>query len=135
MIRAVLDTNILISGLVFGGKPAAILDQVAAGRISLYISPALADEFRRVLELKFKGHLNSISDTLAELSDMWHLVYPPKFNRTFIKADPDDDRVLECALYCKADCVVSGDKHLLNLRQFKEIPILTPHEFLSGFDA
>jgi putative PIN family toxin of toxin-antitoxin system len=134
----VLDTNVLISGLCFGGTPARVLEQALTGRVSLFTSAALIAEFQAVMEAKFPGRKAAVLNTLNELSQLWEVVPDhalPRVRR--VAADPDDDRVLECAAAARADCIVSGDRHLLDLRSFQDAPILAPADFLRrfGFEA
>ena len=126
-----LDTNVLISGLCFGGKPARVLEHALTGRIKLFTSTVLIDEFKSVMDAKFPGRKVAILDTLYELSQVWELVPEaslPKLRH--IVADPADDRVLECAVAARADIILSGDKHLLDLKSFGKISILTVSDFL-----
>lgn len=129
-----MDTNVLISGLCFGGKPAQILQHALAGRMLLFTSAALVSEFKAVMEAKFPGRGAAVLDTLNELSQLWEVVADGALPRVrHVAADPADDRVLECAVAARADCIVSGDKHLLGLGGFGKIPILPPAHFLRRF--
>ncbi|MBI3299739.1 MAG: putative toxin-antitoxin system toxin component, PIN family [Elusimicrobia bacterium] len=122
----------MISGLCFGGKPARILEQALTGRIHLFTSAVLIGEFKAVMDLKFPARTGAILDTLNELSQLWEVV-PDAVLPTLrhVAADPADDRVLECAVAAQADYILSGDKHLLNLKMFGKIPILSPAGFLT----
>lgn len=126
-----LDTNVLISALCFGGKPARIPEYALLGRIKLLTSAALVGEFKAVMDMKFPGRKTAILDTLNELAQLWDVVPDAALPRLrHVAADPTDDRVLECAVAARADFILSGDKHLLNLKSFGKIPILTPGDFL-----
>ena len=132
--RVVIDTNVLISGLCFGGIPAQVIRQALIGKIELFTSPFLVDEFKRVMEMKFPHKELEILATLNELSLLWQIVPPevgPKISA--IINDPSDNKVLECAVAARAHGIVSGDKHLLCLKKFRAIPILPPTEFLRYF--
>lgn len=132
--RVVLDTNVLISALCFGGSPGRIVEAALAGKIALFTSAVLIDEFKGVMEAKFPDRREAILDTLDELSQLWNVVPQSDLPRIRqIAADPADDRVLECAVAADADCIVSGDKHLRSLGRFGKIPILSPAEFLKRF--
>ncbi len=133
-VRAVLDTNVLISGLCFGGPPGRILRLAVQGKVDLVTSPSLIEELSGVMSLKFPRRQSAVMGTLGELALLWEIVPSrllPKLS--VVAADPSDDRVLECAMAGRADCVVSGDKHLLGLAEFRGIPILAPARFLSRF--
>jgi putative PIN family toxin of toxin-antitoxin system len=133
MIRVVADTNIFISVLMFGGLPGAFLDLAFLPVFTLVTSPVLLDELDEKLRLKF-----GLSSTDADLvrskleanADLIGTVETPKI----VKADPDDDRVLECAVAGRADYIVSGDRHLLKLGSYDDIPILTVRQFLNKIE-
>jgi putative PIN family toxin of toxin-antitoxin system len=134
VIRAVLDTNILVSGLCFGGLPARILRLSLTGRIDWLISPYLVDEFKAVMKLKFPDREAAVLETLNEFAELWRMAPAASRPRLrVISADPDDDHVLECALAGDAECIVSSDMHLLNLKQHRNIVILTPAQFLRRY--
>ena len=126
-----MDTNVLISGLCFGGRPAQVLEQALTGKINLFTSAVLIDEFKAVMNAKFPGRQVVIMETLNELSQLWEMILDAALPRVrHVTADPTDDRVLECAVAARADFILSGDKHLLNLKSFGKIPILAPGVFL-----
>lgn len=125
----VLDTNIFISAVLYGGNPRRILDLAVSERIEVYISLVLLDELRRVLKEKFSLSSFEVSMVIDEIKDFAEII-EPKVKLKVIKGDPSDNRVLECALQAKVDYIVSGDKHLLNLRNFGGIKIVNPAKFL-----
>lgn len=128
-MKVVADTNVIFSGLIFSGPPRQVIQLAVEGKIHLYTSSELLKELEGVLELKFSTHKQAIEDTLTEIRNLFYLIEPAE-RVSVVKEDPDDDRVLECAIAAKADAIVSGDKDLLRLKYFREIPILTPAEFL-----
>ena len=133
-IRAVIDTNVLISALCFGGLPAKIIRLALTAKIELSTSAFLIDEFRDVMKLKFPHREAAIVETLNELALLWDVVSTEAQPAlSVIGDDPDDDRVLECAAAAKAACIVSGDRHLLDLGRYQDIPILSPRDFLKRF--
>ena len=133
MIRVVADTNIFISALMFGGLPGAFLDLAFLPAFTLVTSSVLLDELDEELRLKF-----GLSSTDAELvrskleanADLISTVE----TLTIVRDDPDDDRVLECAIAGRADYIVSGDRHLLKLGSYEDIPILTVRQFLDRIE-
>jgi len=127
--RLVLDTNVLISGLLFGGPPRALLQLALEGEVGLAMSAPLVAELERVLKAKFPERLRAIRDTLQALSEFTKLVVPREQVEA-IPEDPSDNRVLECAVSAHADAIVSGDRHLLALKAFRGIPIRSPQAFL-----
>ena len=132
-MRVVLDTNVLISGLIWPrGIPAQVVALARQGRVRSVISPVLLEEFREVLERKIgfqRDFIEAVVETVVEHSE----IVSPRRALHVVRSDPDDDRVLECAVEGKADAVVTGDRHLLGLRAFRSISILSPRDFLSRF--
>ena len=129
--RIVLDTNVLISAIVFGGKPREVLEKVIAGWYTMAISAEMLAEFQWVLEgKKFRYPAAIVRNIVSELLAVSELVRPTT-KVEHIKADPADNRILECALESRAAYIVSGDKHLLELGRFQGIPILDAAAFLA----
>ena len=132
-MRVVLDTNVYISALMFGGAPGILLDLALAGGLQLIVSPALLDELRDKLIGKFGLDPLDVQVILAKLTGVAALVSPTESLRV-VADDPDDDRVLECAIAGNADAIISGDRHLLALGAFQEIPILKVRDCLTLLD-
>jgi len=127
-VRVVLDTNIVVSGLLWRRAPRALLDAARDARIDLFTSAWLLDELSDVLpraKLQAKVRASGLSpgELLAGYAQLARLVLaanvPP-----VVLADPEDDHVLACALAAQADLIVSGDSHLLNLKAYQGIPIV-----------
>jgi putative PIN family toxin of toxin-antitoxin system len=139
MMRVVFDTNVIISGRLWSGAPRRALRAVEERRVESFISEDMVDELKDVISRpKFSERLALIGKT-AEQVVQDHLqittVIEVEPISPTIEADPDDDMVLACALSSKADCVVSGDPHLLDLGVFEDIPILTVNVFLEQLEA
>jgi len=132
--RAVLDTNVLIGALLFpGGMTDKALSLCLAGTARLVTSEVLLAELYGVLSEKFGV---SAKDGRAAVSFIRSVaeVVTPGIVLDVVKADPDDNAVLECAVWAEVDVVVTGDKaHLLPLKAFRGIPILTPRQFVERF--
>ncbi len=129
--RVVLDTNVLISGVLFGGKPRRIIESVVKGKINAYLSPVILDEFKDVIARPKFGLGDETSfEITREIEDIFLFVFP-KIVIERIKDDPDDNAILECALAADAEYIVTGDPHLLSLDSFKGMQILTPATFLT----
>jgi putative PIN family toxin of toxin-antitoxin system len=133
MTRVVADTNIYISALMFGGLPGVLLDLGLMQAITLVISPPLLDELQDKLRVKFGVLAQDAAAIRAKLETICDLIHPTMV-LDVVSDDPDDNRVLECAVAGRADYIVSGDRHLLNLKQHAGIAILTAREFLDGLD-
>jgi putative PIN family toxin of toxin-antitoxin system len=129
--RIVLDTNVLISAIVFGGRPREVLAKVIAGTFTMAISAEMLAEFQWVLEgRKFRYPGAIVQNIVTELLSVSELVRPA-MKVEQIKADPADNRILECALESRATCIVTGDRHLLELGEYEGIPILDVAAFLA----
>jgi putative PIN family toxin of toxin-antitoxin system len=138
-VRAVIDTNVLLAGLLWRGPPHALLAHVRNGLVSLISSPALLAELDDVLgRAKFDAILtrtNTARDqALAEVRQLAEVIEPPPLPQPVCR-DPDDDEVLALALAARADVIVSGDADLLVLQQFQGIPILDPAQALQRMAA
>jgi putative PIN family toxin of toxin-antitoxin system len=124
-----LDTNVLISAALFDGKPEKILRLIEEDKLILVISPAILVEITKVLVNKFQRDEEEVIRFIRLLYDLGKIIRPKRKIR-IIKKD-SDNRILECALEGKADYIVTGDrKHLIPLANFKNIPIITPGDFL-----
>ncbi|SRR5712691_488925 len=133
MTRVVADTNIYISALMFGGLPGMLLDLGLMQAIRLVLSPPLLDELQDKLLVKFGVLAYDAAAIRAKLESVGDLIQPA-IVLDVVTDDPDDNRVLECAVAGRADYIVSGDRHLLNLKQHAGIAILTTREFLDGLE-
>jgi len=130
-MRVVFDTNVAASASFWRGTPFDCLAAWAKGRCEAVVSPALLAEYHETVEelrLEYpRRPFVAWADALAESAT---LVFPVE-RATGATSDPADEMILECALAAEADYIVSGDKrHLLPLRQFREIPIVSPSDFL-----
>jgi uncharacterized protein len=138
-VRVIIDTNVLLSGLIWRGPPHALIEQVRTGLLRLVSSPALMSEIAVVIgRAKFRGIIaQSDSDPRRILAEMWivaEIVDPPALRRP-ISRDPDDYLVLALAVAAHPDLIVSGDRDLLVLGTHGEIPIVTPAQALAILGA
>lgn len=125
-MRIVCDTNVILSGVLFGGHCRTILRLVSEGRLEGFASTALLAELERVLlRPKFGLTVREVEAIIDLVRQTFILVLPTELVAV-VTDDPDDDAVLEAAIAADAEVVVSGDKHLLDLAAFREIRILTP---------
>lgn len=134
MIRVVLDTNVYISALMFGGLPGSLLDLALLQSFLPVISPALLDELDEKLRLKFEVSAEDAAIIRAKLESIAKIVRPDMVLHV-IADDPDDNRVLECAIQGSADYIVTGDRHLLKLGSYEAIPIVTVRQFMDAAEA
>lgn len=127
--RIVLDSNVIISGVLFGGHPGRLLEHALDGSVQCFLSLPILDEIREVLQRpKFGLSSDQALTLIEELHDLCYIV-TPKARVQAIAADPDDNMILECASAADAHVIVSGDSHLLDLSQWKGIRILAPFDF------
>lgn len=139
MIRVCLDTNILISGLISSkGAPHEILSALRKREFLLISSLEIIDEIKRVLNYpSIKKNYNLTPDQIKRLTKLvrkYSYKCRSASNLKVIKDDPDDNKFLHVAIQGKADFIVFGDKHLLDLRTFQGIPIITARQFIYIFN-
>ncbi len=128
--KVVLDTNVLISSILFGGKPRQILQLVIQGKINAFLSPAIFTEFKEVLARPKFGLTHEECFAIGkEVEEIFSFVFP-QIVIDLVKDDPDDNAVLECASAADAECIVTGDPHLLNFNSFEQIRIISPSIFI-----
>ncbi|MBI2663319.1 putative toxin-antitoxin system toxin component, PIN family [Candidatus Woesearchaeota archaeon] len=129
-MKVVLDTNVFISGIFWKGDSNKIIIDWKEGRFILIVSLDMISEIIKVLK-DFKIRL--LDDMIKEWVDliiMNSTIVEPKENIEVIKDDPKDNIFIETAVAGNADYIISQDKHLLRLKEFKNIKILTPEEFI-----
>lgn len=138
-MQVVLDTNITVSGLLWGGPPRQIMDAARAGKLQVFTSIDLLEELEDVLaRSKLAVRLQLVGKTasalLEEYSVLTTIVAAPPLAEP-VSRDPDDDVVLACALAAQAEAIVSGDADLLVLGSYRGIPILTAPELLARLSS
>ena len=134
-MRLILDTNTVVSGLLWSGPPSQVIDAAITGTVDLFSSAVLLGELLDVLQrpkltrrLALRGL--TAQELLAEYAKLVIDVSPTTLPIS-VSIDPDDDAVLACALTAQAEAIVSGDHHLLDLKSYQGIPILTVLELLA----
>jgi len=136
-MRVVIDTNIWVSGLLWRGSPWRLLKLAERGEIEVCMSPRMLDELARVLTYeRLQPRLEQLGLTPADLvayaANLAMIFEVPEGGR-IVAADPDDDVFLHCALVAGADCVISGDRHLLDLGEYGHLSVLAVDDFLDEF--
>jgi putative PIN family toxin of toxin-antitoxin system len=130
-VTVVADTNVIVSALFWEGNESKIVHLVEEGKIKLLASVALLDELKKVLMYeRFGLNEKEIDDNVKYILTISEIISPKRRFRV-ISEDPADDRVLECALAGKVAYIVSGDKHLLQLKKFGRAKIVRAKELLS----
>ncbi|MDF9406816.1 putative toxin-antitoxin system toxin component, PIN family [Pelotomaculum isophthalicicum JI] len=129
-MRITVDTNVLVSALGWNGTEAAIIEMVLDSELELCLSAQILSEFYRVVKYpKFGFTDKEIDGFIAKLLPNMVLIRPSQ-NFEVISADPDDNKIIECAVAGESSYIISGDKHLLNLREYMGIKILKASEFI-----
>ncbi len=131
-MKIVIDTNVLISGVFFGGFPRKILSSIVDRMFTACATVEIIDEYKEIVQEMIDrkhGHMNT--DILAPLIRTLEIIEP--VSDVKISRDPDDDKFINCAKDAHALYIVSGDKDLLVLRQFENIQIITAKEFCEKY--
>lgn len=134
--KVVLDTNILISALLFTGISSEIIDHLENGGFSILITKEILEEYIRVLAYPKFALLEEeikriVNESILPYSKTTRSIRLPKP----VCDDPDDDKFLSCAKSANADVIVSGDEALLSLKTFEGIPIISLSTFMQTLDA
>ncbi len=132
MMRVILDTNVIMSAIFFGGIPGRILNAYRDGKITLVLSPDILDEYRATaarLAKKFDVEYEALLDWIAIHSEMDQTIELPEP----VCTDPDDDKFIACALVSDAKNICSGDKHLLDVNGYQGIEVLKPRAFIDKY--
>ena len=134
-MRIILDTNVLISGIFFGGPPARILQAWSIRRVRMIVSAPIMTEYRRVVEeiaRKASGiDIDRILELIATESEMTAAPSLP----SRVCDDPDDDKFLAAAIASGVHLIVSGDKALLRVSGYAGVKVLRPHDFVDKYLA
>lgn len=132
-MRIVLDTNVFVSAVFFGGVPGSILEAWRDGRVELVLSADILDEYQRVGRILASEYTGvDLEPFLALLAVEAEVVEAPALPAP-VSSDPDDDKFLACALAGGVVAIVSGDRDLLVLDGWLELRILRPRQFADRF--
>ena len=132
-MRVILDTNVFISAVFFGGPPYQILNFWRNGKITIILTEEIFEEYQRVareLSKKFKQIDISTFLDLLTINAAW--VEAPQLPFS-VSSDPDDDKFLACALASKTKIIVSGDKHLIDVSGYRGIAVVKPRAFIEHY--
>ncbi len=132
-VKIVLDTNIVVSALIFGGVPRKVTDLIVDKAFRPVMSEELMTELRRVITERFPRarHEIEIYERLLRRYAIW---VPLGSQTVVVSRDPDDNKFIETALVSDAEYIVSGDKDLTELKQYDQVKIIKLAEFLKLFD-
>ena len=129
MIKAVIDTNVFLSAIFWGGKPKEVLRLIFSKRIIGVTSPAILEEIENKLIQKFNYPKEQAEEYLKLIIENFHVVNPEL--KVDIVEDPKDNKIIEAAIEAGADFIITGDRHLLKIKGYEGIEIIAPNEFLS----
>ncbi|MEK6887480.1 MAG: putative toxin-antitoxin system toxin component, PIN family [Candidatus Aenigmatarchaeota archaeon] len=134
-IKLVLDTNVFVSGFLWEGNESEAIRNIERKEAMNFINPEILSEIEDVISRdKFKDMLakhNLTADEIIEkIISLSHIVIGRKLEENVVKSDPKDDKFIECAINSDVDYIVSGDKHLLELKEYENIKIITAKEFV-----
>ncbi|MBD5466291.1 MAG: putative toxin-antitoxin system toxin component, PIN family [Lachnospiraceae bacterium] len=131
-MRIVIDTNVLISGVFFGGFPRKILSSVVSRKLTACATAKIVNEYEEIVQEMIdrkQGHINS--NILTPLIKAMEIIEP--ITHVEICRDPDDNKFLECAKDSHALYIVSGDKDLLVIGEYENIQIVTAKDFCENY--
>ena len=131
-MRIVIDTNVLVSGVFFGGFPRKILSSVVSQKITACATAEIINEYEEIVQEMIErkqGHINRA--ILTPLINAMEIIEP--ITHVEICRDPDDNKFLECAKDSHALYIVSGDKDLLVIEEYENIQIMTAKDFYEKY--
>jgi len=135
MIKVVVDTNVFISSF-FGGNPIKINDLWKEGEIKLCLSREIVDEYVEVLKRLGLQNENELQELLNIFSEGHNIIFSATTpSLKIIEQDPDDNMFIECAVALGCSHIISGDKHLQQVKNYMGIKIIRPKEFLIQFQT
>jgi putative PIN family toxin of toxin-antitoxin system len=130
--KVVLDTNIFISSIFWRGDSYNIVKKAHYNEILVFITKDIINEMGRVLSRDFYLGEQEINDVINAVVLFSHLIETRERIKV-VEEDPEDNKILECAVSSGARFIVTQDKHLLGLREFRGIRIITPSDFSERF--
>ena len=132
-MRVILDTNVFISAVFFGGEPGKILKAWRDGEVLLVLSDEILKEYIDVLGRLEKQYPPIEAEPIIELLLAGSKIVSAPPLGDSVSSDPDDDKFIACAIAAKANVVVSGDKHLVSVDGYRGIRVVKPSEFVKEY--
>ena len=132
--KVVIDSNVWISAIIWGGHPAKIVKAAENGKLNILLSPEIISELNRILNYErlktiYEKAELSREEIITKIVQTGKIIDKP-IKLPVVHEDPTDNKFIECAVTGKADYIISGDTHLLRIKQYKKIKILPPKDFL-----
>ena len=129
MLKVVLDTNIFVSSIFWKkGNPHKVVESALGKKIHVFTSLEILQELEKVLRRDFEEPEEMIQRQISLILE-YSTVIKPSVKINIVADDPEDNKIIECAISCGADYVVTGDKHLLDLDEYRRIKIVTARKF------
>jgi uncharacterized protein len=132
-MRVVVDTNVFVSSF-FGGNPGKVIDSWKQGKLTLCLIGAIIDEYVDVLMRMGLRGTKELDDLLSLFRNGHSCIFTSQTPKLAVVEDPDDDKFIEAAVALKAELIVSGDAHLKKIKTYAGIAIVSPKEFVDGFE-
>ena len=131
MLKVVLDTNIYVSSIFWRGNPHKIVELALDKKIKIFTSVEILQELEKVLRRDFQEPDEMIHRQISLIFEYADIIKTTvKVN--VVKEDPEDNKIIECAVSCNANYVVTGDRHLLDIKEFRGTKIVNAREFLKS---
>ena len=130
--KAVIDTNVFVSGIFFAGPPSRILRAWVDEKIQIAVSEEIIEEYRRVIDTLSDKLRRVDIDSIFELLLIEAEVVQSYSLKEAACKDPDDDKFLACAVASKSGYIISGDRHLLEIGEYLNTIIVTPRYFIDN---
>ncbi len=138
MIKIVLDTNILISGTFWTGSSFKMMELIDKKEIISITSEEIMREYNKTINsdeiIEKTKEKDLIISNVSKKIVLNSTIIQPNIRLDVVKEDPEDNKILECAYEGKVDYIITKDNHLLKLKEFRDIKIITPEEFLERFN-
>ena len=132
-MKIVLDTNVFISGIFFSGPPSQILKEWGNKKFQIVLSEQILTEYQRVAEELSNKYQQIDIAPLIEIITIYGHFIDTEGVEISVCEDSDDDKFIECAIAGKCNIIVSGDRHLLKLAEYKGVKILKPRDFIERY--
>lgn len=130
--KVVLDTNVYLSGIIFGGNSRHILDLIVEKKLIAISSPQILLEISQKLKVKFRRSDEQILSIIKTIGNAAKIV-KPKLKLNIVNEDKSDNKIIEAAIAGKTQFIITGDKHLLKIKRYQKIKIVSPAQFLSEY--
>jgi len=131
MLKIVIDTNVFVSSF-FGGVPREIINLWKNGKVVLCLSQKIIEEYLEVLNRLVLEDKHEIENLTKLFAEGYNSIFTSKTPRLkVVKDDPDDNKFIECAVALDSKLIISGDKHLKDIKKYVDIDILSPKEFIN----